>query len=257
MMPDESSPGPRPGTRPSSGPGSHPGNRDLRELADPNRVLLWDLDGTIADTRQDIATGVREMLISFGLEPLPLPNVIRHVGRGVRVLVTRSLAEAGRPDADEAMIDEGVRVFRHHYKQHLLDTTVPYGNIAEILHELARRGRRMAIVSNKPEDATVALVDALGLTPCFVAVLGGDSLPVRKPSPEPLLHALALCRPGARPDEAVLLGDSITDLETGRAAGIPVCGVGWGFDPDGEMRRQGTDWRVETVAELGRIMVSG
>lgn len=232
-----------------------PTRRDLRELGRPDRVLLWDLDGTIADTRQDIATGVREMLASFHLEPLPLPNVLRHVGRGVRVLVTRSLAEAGRPDADAAMIDEGVRLFRIHYRQHLMDTTVPYGNITETLHELARRGRRMAVVSNKPEDATRALVDALGLAACFVVALGGDSLPVRKPSPEPLWHALALCRPDARPDEAVLLGDSITDLETGRAAGVPVCGVGWGFDPDGEMRRQGTDWWVETVEELGGVLL--
>lgn len=243
------------GSRSELSPESRPASRDLRELADPDRILLWDLDGTIADTRRDIATGVREMLRSFGLEPLPLPNVIRHVGRGVRVLVTRSLSEAGRPDADESMIDEGVRVFRHHYRLHLMDTTVPYDNIAEILHELARHGRRMAVVSNKPEDATVALVDALGLAPCFVAVLGGDSLPVRKPSPEPLLHALGLCRPGARPVEAVLFGDSITDLETGRAAHVPVCGVGWGFDPDGEMRRQGTDWWVETVGELGAAIL--
>ena len=231
------------------------GTRDLSDLGRPDRVLLWDLDGTIADTRQDIVTGVREMLLSLGLEPLPMANVIRHVGRGVRVLVSRSLAEAGRPDADDAMIEEGIDLFRSHYRLHLMDTTTTYGNISGVLTELARRGRLMAVVSNKPEDASRMLVEALGLTSCFAVVLGGDSLPVRKPSPEPLLHALQICRAGAQPNDAVLFGDSITDLETGRAAGMPVCGVGWGFDPDGEMRRQGTDWWVETVDELERVLL--
>jgi len=231
-----------------TGPGR--GQRDRRELARPELILLWDLDGTIADTRHDIARGVAGMLEHFGLRPLPVESVVRHVGRGVRVLVDRSLSEAGRPGAGDLEIDEAVQVFRTHYRRHMVDTTIPFGNIAEVLGTLRDLGRRMAIVSNKPEEATRALVTALGLADCFRIVLGGDSLTTRKPSPEPLLHALEVCRPGARPSEAALIGDSIIDLQAGRAAGMPVCGVGWGMDPDGELRAAGADWWFETVEEL-------
>lgn len=241
---------------------------------DPGAVLIWDLDGTILDTKHDIATGVNEMLRAFGLHALPLERVLRHVGRGVRILVRRSLSEAGGgllresgaaedfaedvaddDPASEARIDAGVAVFREHYRRHMLDTTTPYEGVPALLDELTRRGRAMAVVSNKPEDATRSLVDAIGLAPCFRVVMGGDTLPVRKPAPETVLHALSVCRPEAAPHEAIVIGDSLTDLQTGRAAGMRVCGVGWGFDPDGDFRRTGADWWCDSVDELRALLL--
>jgi phosphoglycolate phosphatase len=214
-------------------------------------------------------------------------QVIRNVGRGVHVLVASCLADTGKPARDAAEIEHGVEVFRAHYWRHLMDTTAPYSGMPEILCELTARGRPMAIVSNKPEDATREILRRMGLLGCFVAVLGGDSLPVRKPDPAPLLHALRLClaAPEGGPrlvpsdkvghdagdraaghavaadpfldtvsDHAAMIGDSLPDVQAARAAGMPVCGVAWGFDPDGEMRRVKLDWWFESVEELGRAV---
>jgi phosphoglycolate phosphatase len=268
--------------------GQEPGGRFVRgTLADPDRVLIWDLDGTIADTRSDIATGVLEMLHELGRPPLDLAQVIRNVGRGVHVLVAGCLADTGRPARDATEIEHGVEVFRAHYWRHLMDTTVPYPGMPEILRDLATRGRLMAIVSNKPQDATREILRRMELLNCFAVVLGGDSLPTRKPDPAPLLHALRLCLamapdgpwlvPGKwvgrhaadsagghadaddslrelAPDHAAMIGDSLPDVQAARAAGMPVCGVAWGFDPDGEMRRVTLDWWFESVEELGRAV---
>jgi len=216
----------------------------------------------------------------LGRPPLDLAQVIRHVGHGVNVLVAGCLAEAGRPARDASEIEHGIDVFRAHYWRHLMDTTVAYPGMPEILHELADRGRPMAIVSNKPKDATLEILRLMGLLDCFAVVLGGDSLPVRKPDPAPLLHALRLClavTPGGQrggnslierasgpaiganslPDvapRAAMIGDSLPDVQAARAAGMPVCGVAWGFDPDGEMRRVKLDWWFESVEELGRAV---
>lgn len=279
--------------------------RDPRELADPGRALIWDLDGTIADTRADIATGVIEMLRELGRPPLDLSQVIRNVGHGVNVLVAGCLAEAGQPARNAAEIVRGVEIFRTHYWRHLMDTTAPFPGIPEILCKLAARGRPMAIVSNKPQDATREILRRMDLLDCFVVVLGGDSLPVRKPDPQPLWSALQSClaaTPGAaargpelasppdtalgpgtttgpnsdqsppsgsprgrEPDETwlreaaasrgAMIGDSPPDVQAARAAGMPACGVAWGFDPDGEMRRVEVDWWFDGVDELGNALL--
>jgi phosphoglycolate phosphatase len=275
---------------PRGGRGGHNagGPRIPGGLSDPGRVLIWDLDGTIADTRTDIATGVVEMLRELGRPPLDVAQVIRNVGRGVKTLVTDCLADAGRPARDAAEIERGVEVFRAHYWHHLMDTTVPYPGMPEILRELAARGRPMAIVSNKPQDATREILRRMGLLDCFVVVLGGDSLTVRKPDPAPLLYALRICLAGApggpkfaprrvasdAPSRemaighaagedllceaashlAAMIGDSLPDVQAARAARMPVGGVAWGFDPDGEMRRAELDWWFESVQDLGRAL---
>ena len=235
--------------------------RDPHELAQPDRALIWDLDGTIADTKQDIATGVAAMLGELGRPVLPLDHVIRTVGRGVRVLVTLCLEQTGAPARDEAEIDEAVRVFREHYWRHLMDTTAPYPLMSDLLHILKERGRPMAVMSNKPEDATREILIRMGLIDCFAAVLGGDSLPQRKPSPEPIWRALRLCREAGtnghdlNPDHAAIIGDSINDAQAGWNAGMPVCGVGWGFDPDGALRASAVDWWFERPAELKEALL--
>jgi phosphoglycolate phosphatase-like HAD superfamily hydrolase len=274
--------------------------RDPRELAEPGRALIWDLDGTIADTRIDIATGVVEMLRELGRPPLELSQVIRHVGHGVKMLVAGCLTETGQPARDAGEIDRGVEIFRACYWRHLMDTTAPFPGIPEILHALAARGRPMAIVSNKPQDATREILRRMGLLDCFRIALGGDSLTVRKPDPAPLWHALRLCLAtdetaapapvrapgrGAVPEQttvampgttaepfdeaapealrkiasrrAAMIGDSPPDVLAARAAGMPACGVAWGFDPDGEMRRADLDWWFESVRELGNALLGG
>jgi phosphoglycolate phosphatase len=228
---------------------------DLRELADPGRVLLWDLDGTIVDTSEDITAGVAGALHDLGARPLSKPEVIANVGRGAEELMTRCLAAVGRPPADGEDLARAVGLFRQHYALHLMDATRPYGDLDQVLLELTARGRRMAVISNKPADFTREILDRLGLLPCFRVVLGGDSLPARKPSPEPFLHALAQWNPAVLPGAAAAIGDSMIDVETARAAGVPICGVAWGFDPDGLMRAAELDWRMEEPSDLARALL--
>jgi phosphoglycolate phosphatase len=224
-------------------------------LGDPSRVLIWDLDGTIADTREDIAAGVAGLFRERGLTPPETAEVIRHVGNGVRRLVLRCLESAGRPARDDSDLDQAVAAFREHYRRHLTDSTVPYPGVAETLRALHERGRPMAVVSNKPEDFTREILRRLGLLSCFNAVLGGDSLPSRKPDPEPMRHALRLCDPAAAAEQTVVIGDSAVDAQAARAAVMLICGVGWGFDPDGKLRESGLDWWIETPGELAAALL--
>ncbi len=231
--------------------------RPLSELAETDRVLLWDLDGTIADTRRDIASGVAGLLRDRGLTPLSLEAVLRNVGRGIRVLVSRSLEQAGAAARDEADLTLAVETFRVHYRRHLMDTTVPYDGMPGLLRALHQRGRRMGVVSNKTEDFTREILDRLDLLDCFRIVIGGDTYPERKPDPEPLLRAIHLCDPAAHAERAVMIGDSITDLRAARSAGMLACAVGWGIDPDGELAGAEPDWRIETPAGLRRAILGG
>lgn len=221
---------------------SVPPSRPKRRLA-----ALFDLDGTLVETRQDIATGVNEMLAEAGLGPLSVDQVSRHVGRGSRILVSRCLQECGVPTPDPDQIDGGYSSFLRHYSDHLLDTTVPYPGIESMCERLERAGIEMAIVSNKPEDPSRRILEGIGLARYFSVILGGDSLPVRKPDPAPLLHALA--RMG-NPEAAVMVGDSEIDIAAARAAGLPVAAVMWGFGSPEELEAAGPDRLVSDADEL-------
>jgi phosphoglycolate phosphatase len=230
---------------------------DPAELRDPRKILIWDLDGTIVDTGRDIASGVAGLFRERGLPPPSREAVIRCVGRGVRVLVTRCFEEAGQPLHGETEINDAVRLFREHYARHLMDTTVPYPGLPEILRACKARGQKMGVVSNKPEDFTQDILRALGLFECFAVVLGGDSLSSRKPSPEPLLHVLHHCDQSGKPSDAIVIGDSVTDLDAARAAGMPVCGVAWGFDPEKQLEGAELDWWITTPEELREALLGG
>lgn len=224
-------------------------------LSDPARPLLWDLDGTIVDTRRDIAAGVNALLDRAGLPALSLESVTRKVGKGVGNLVARSLEEAGRPARDDADLAASIDIFRVEYGRHLLDTTRPYDRLDEILRALRARGRRMAVVSNKPEDLSRRILEHLDLAGCFCAILGGDSRPTRKPDPEPLFFALSLCAPDAMPSQAALVGDSLIDAEAARAAGMPFCAVAWGYDPEKQLAETHHDWWAETPERLHALLL--
>jgi phosphoglycolate phosphatase len=229
--------------------------RDFRLLADRERPLLWDLDGTIADTRRDIAAGVNGMLGDLGLAALSLDGVTLNVGKGARHLIARCLEVAGQSAPSEDDLETGIRLFSEHYGRHLLDTTQPYDGLADTLRHLFQDGRRMAVVSNKPEDFSRRVLDGLGLSHCFVTIVGGDSLSTRKPDPEPLLHALKMCHAKARPFEAIVIGDSPIDYEAAEAAGIPICAVAWGYDPEQRLQCLEPDWWIETPEELSRRLL--
>ena len=127
-------------------------------------------------------------------------------------------------------LDDGVAAFMTYYGAHLLDETRPYPGMLDVLTALAGRGVFLSVLTNKPVTLTRAILDGLGLTPRFVDILGGDSLPVRKPDPAGLEQLRA--RTGTSRERMLLVGDSGIDVRTGRAAGVAVCGVAWGLTPD-------------------------
>ena len=140
--------------------------------------VVFDLDGTLVDSRLDLSAAVNHVLRTFGLPELPLETVCQYIGQGARVLVQRALGPA-----HEGRLDEGLEVFLTYYGTHLLDHTVAYDGIPETLAALADAGVVLSVLTNKPAAMSRAILDGLRLLSHFAAVVGGDSLPLRKPDP--------------------------------------------------------------------------
>ncbi len=211
------------------------------------RALLFDLDGTLVDSRRDLAAALDATLADFGLPPLGVEAVTRFVGDGARRLVERGLAPA-RPDApfSEAFVAEALETFKTRYAERLLATTRAYPSVGPALERFAATPK--AVVTNKPAAFSEAILRGLGLRSYFVGVIGGDTLPERKPHPAPVLAGLAACGV-SHPTAAVMIGDSPNDIRAGRAAGTLTCGVTYGFRAASELT--GADVVIDDLARLG------
>jgi phosphoglycolate phosphatase len=213
-------------------------------LSLPPAALAFDLDGTLIDSRRDLATAVNRVRASYRLEPLDLAAVLTMVGEGARNLVARAL-DLDPSSADAARLDEALARFFGHYEEACLDTTRPYPGILEALEALAPR-YPLALCTNKPERFTRLLIDHLGLGPYFPHVVAGDTLPSRKPDPAGMrLLAERMRAPLA---EVMLVGDSRVDAQTAAAAGCRFALVTWGFAGAGEEARIREACRPEIVA---------
>jgi phosphoglycolate phosphatase len=215
------------------------------------RCLLFDLDGTLVDSRADLVASVNLTLAEAGRAPLAGELVAGFVGEGVSKLIERSLAASLGRAPSAAEVGAGVETFRRHYRLHLLDHTRPYPGVPETLSRLA--ALPMAVVTNKPADFSLEILERLGLGRHFRAVLGGDSLPQRKPHPAPLLEAARLCG-GARPAECLMIGDSRVDVAAGKAAGMWTCGFTGGFRGRRELEEAGADLLFGHFRELSRLV---
>ena len=196
-------------------------------------LLVFDLDGTLIDSREDLAAAVNAVRADYGLGALSVARVSGHVGDGVRKLIERSMRDAPAIDLDEA-----VGRMRRHYKARMADRTVLYPGVAEGIAALHEAGYRLALVSNKVADACAALLRHFGLQDRFSVVLGGDSTRRLKPDPEPLL--LAMARTGALAEDTWMIGDHNTDLEIARRAGAHSAFVTYGIGNRGAERPEQT-----------------
>lgn len=176
--------------------------------------IIFDLDGTLVDSVADIRTAVNLVLADAGHEGLSLSQVRSFIGEGAQMLIRQVIGAVG---ADEALLGQWHRAFLRHYECVMLDDTRPYPGVVEALTVLMDKGARLAVCTNKPEEPARQILAATGLAPFFEAVVGGDTLPTRKPSPEPVQHAMALLGAG----EAVFVGDSEIDAGAAQAAGLP------------------------------------
>jgi phosphoglycolate phosphatase len=219
---------------------------------DAIRLVIFDLDGTLVDSRRDLANSINGMLAHFGRPELPLEVIASYIGDGAPMLVRRAL---GDPE-DEQFLKQALEFFLAYYREHKLDTTVVYPGIADALDALRTGGngggeRRMAVLSNKPVNPSRAIVDALGLGGFFVQVYGGNSFPTKKPDP---LGAITLARENAvEPGQALIIGDSDIDVLTARNAGMWSCGVTYGFAPH-SLAQAPPDVLVDTPQELELVL---
>ena len=226
--------------------------RFLRQF-DPHlvRLLVFDLDGTLIDSRLDLIHSVNAMLLHIGRPELDGDMIASYVGDGAPALVRRALGDTD----DEALLRAALEYFLGYYRLHKLDHTAVYAGIPEVLARLANSSngvrRQMAVLSNKPANSSRAIVRALGVGDFFVRVYGGNSFTTKKP--DPLGVQTILRETGVAAAEALIIGDSSIDVLTGRNAGLWTCGVTYGFAPH-TLEEVPPDVLIESPRELGELL---
>ena len=209
------------------------------------RVLIFDLDGTLIDSKLDLALSVNAALVHVGREPVAHERIYGYVGNGAPTLLRRALGE-GMSDAD---VERALAYFLDYYRAHMLDNTVAYPGVREGLEQLA--GRQMAVLTNKPVRFSKAILEGLNLARYFSYVYGGNSFERKKPDP---MGAQVLLRDlDAAPKEAMLVGDSEVDIQTARNAGTWACGVTYGLG-SARLAEYPPDLLVSSLTELPQYL---
>jgi phosphoglycolate phosphatase len=209
----------------------------------PFAVVAFDLDGTLADTAPDLTDALNHALTKLGRETVPEASVRHMVGHGARALLIKGLAATGEMTPE--LVEQGFPIFLDYYEAHIADRSRAFAGLEAALDELAARGVKLAVCTNKLESLARQLVAALGWDGRFAAIVGGDTLPVRKPDPAPLFEAIARAGGG----RAAFIGDSITDTDTARNAAIPCIAVSFGFS-DRPPEQLGADILIDHFDEL-------
>jgi phosphoglycolate phosphatase len=205
------------------------------------QLLIFDLDGTLVDSELDLALSVNAVRGKMGLEPLPVARVASYVGQGVSALIRRALGE----EASEEDVEKAVALFLETYREHMLDHTVPYPGVREALRELGTK--KLAVLTNKPVVFSRALLAGLDMTNHFEYIYGGNSFDQKKPDPVGVFRLMEDF--GVSREATLIIGDSDTDVLTGRNAGVWTCGVTYGI---GSRTLEATppDWLVGNLREL-------
>jgi phosphoglycolate phosphatase len=203
------------------------------------KLLVFDLDGTLIDSAQDLCNSVNETLKEFNHEPLPDPAIASFVGNGAPMLMRRSLALASNlnpDDVDPGLLDRAYLFFLQYYREHKLDFTYAYEGALEALKALhavheahGATKRTMAVLTNKPVRPARGICEGLGLAAFFPYIYGGDSFAAKKPDPMGLRKLME--ETGAAPEETAMIGDSQVDMLTARNAGTWAVGCSFGFGP--------------------------
>ncbi len=205
-------------------------------------AAIFDLDGTLADTLADIASAANHALTQLGHEPIELPRYRYLAGQGLRWLMEHAL-----DDAHQHQVDEGMALFKAYYAEHDRDQTRPNDGVVELLDALRERALKLAVLSNKPHEATVRVVSEM-FEPVFDEVMGAKEGVPLKPDPA---SANALCAAlGVEPARVMYVGDTKVDMQTAKNAGFYAVGVLWGFRDEDELRANGADAIIAQANEL-------
>jgi phosphoglycolate phosphatase len=214
--------------------------------------FIFDLDGTLVDSKADIACGMNLALARMSMQSLPMDRVAEFIGDGLQILVERTLREISGGEPNPLQVQHCIDLFKEEYGQHLLDQTCLYPHVLETLDRLS--WAKFAVVSNKPEEFSRRILEGLGIASRFGAIIGGDTTGTRKPDPAGIFKAMELCR--AIPSQSMMVGDSPVDIAAGKAAGIFACGVAGGFRPRSQLESAGCDLLVDSLVELAKMMAN-
>jgi phosphoglycolate phosphatase len=209
----------------------------------PVRALIFDLDGTLIDSKRDLIHSVNAMLGEMGREKLNEETISGYIGHGAPLLISRALGA----NAKEEELRRGLKFFLAYYEEHKLDTTCAYSGVSDALVELSRKQVPMAVLTNKPVKISVRILEALGLARHFRVIYGGNSFETKKPDP---FGAMKILREfGAAPREAMVVGDSEVDVQTARNAGVIAVAVNYGFGVH-DRAQHPADIYVEKLTDL-------
>ncbi|HRH79475.1 MAG TPA: phosphoglycolate phosphatase [Thiobacillaceae bacterium] len=219
----------------------------------PIKAVVIDLDGTLLDTAEDLADSAEAMLEDLDRPTVPLAEIKTYIGNGVSRLVKRALTRDMNAEPDAGLYEQAIGLFQKHYGEWVSRKSRPFPGVVDGLQALKAAGFHLACITNKAERFTVPLLQDTGLHDFFELILSGDTLPEKKPSPLPLLHACQVF--GVEPDELLLIGDSLNDTQAARAAGCPVFCVPYGYNRGRPVSELDLDAVVATLAEAaGKIV---
>ena len=217
-------------------------------ISPPVRALIFDLDGTLIDSKRDLIHSVNAMLREMGRSPLDEETISGYIGHGAPLLVARALSH----NASEEELKRALQFFLAYYEEHKMDSTCPYPGVPEALAQL--KGIPMAVLTNKPVRISVRILNAMGLGDYFQVIYGGNSFETKKPDP---LGANTILRElGVAPGEAMIVGDSEVDIQTARNAGTLAAAVNYGFGVH-DRSAYPADLYLDTMTELVPLLRNG
>ncbi|HEO64915.1 MAG TPA: HAD family hydrolase [Spirochaetes bacterium] len=218
----------------------------MKGIQSKYKGLLIDLDGTIIDSRKDIASSVNATLTQLGLKELPLDDIYKYIGNGAPVLMQRALTKSLGEDPSR-MLEPGISLFMTHYGKHLLVETKCYPGVHKLLGELSDFNK--VVITNKPKILSIDILKGLDILSHFTLVIGGDDVLKKKPDPEGVYKALEWMK--LPPEEVIMVGDNYTDIESGHSAGVATCFCSYGM---GELKSIEPQYRIDSFRGLKDIL---
>ncbi len=206
-------------------------------------LIIFDLDGTLIDSRDDIARAVNATFAEMGYPVVDKDVIKDNIGWGVRALLEKLL-----PEKDDATVERARKLFLDHYSENLMVDTHLYDGVVPTLEGLKERGKTLALVTNKPLGLSERIMEGFGIRGYFSAILGGDSVVNKKPHPEPIIKVMELT--GFTPERTLYVGDTGADLDASRGAGVDFIAVSYGFADVEELVRRGCRQVIERIDEL-------